>query len=130
MKDRRISARKKSFLQGRIYYNQHRSSVDCLVRDISEQGAKLVFSDAATIPDVVDLYLPAKDEVHRIRVQWRKGDEMGVGFDAPGEADETAGASSSDVLLRLTKLEGDYAALKRVVNELRADMRSLRNETV
>jgi PilZ domain len=131
MKERRIFARKKSFLQGRVFYNQHRSSVDCLVRDISEHGAKLVFSDAVSIPDVVDLYLPAKDEVHRIRVQWRKGDEMGVDFGVAGEADETeATPPPSDLLGRLTKLEGDFTVLKRVVNELRAEMRALRSETV
>ena len=45
MKERRLSARKKSFLQGRVYYNSRRSSVDCLVRDISDEGAKLVFGE-------------------------------------------------------------------------------------
>ena len=42
MAERRTAARKKSFLQGRVYYNHHRSSLDCLVRDISEEGARLV----------------------------------------------------------------------------------------
>src|SRR5882672_5479452 len=114
MVERRSSARKKSFLQGRIYYNNQRSSVDCLVRDISERGAKLVFSDAVAIPDVVELYLPGKDEVHRVRLQWRKGDEIGVGFGGSGEAGDTAaGAPAPDLYGRLLKLEADHATLKR-----------------
>ena len=40
MKERRSSARQKSFLQGRIYFNNRRSSVDCLIRDYSETGAR------------------------------------------------------------------------------------------
>src|SRR4051812_14497247 len=78
MPERRSSTRQKSFLQGRIYYNNRRASVDCLVRDISDTGAKLVFSSAVTIPDVVEIYLSNKDEVRRARVQWRRGDEVGI----------------------------------------------------
>ena len=33
MKERRLHARQKSFLQGRTYFNNRHSSVDCLVRD-------------------------------------------------------------------------------------------------
>jgi hypothetical protein len=128
MNERRNSARKRSFLQGRVYYNQRRSSVDCLVRDISEHGAKLVFSDAVSLPDAVDLYLPAKDEIRPIRIQWRRGEEMGVDFtEAPVPEAEL---SMGDLLGRLIKLEGDHAALKRVVNEMRTEKRSARTESV
>ena len=128
MVERRSSTRKKSFLQGRIYYNNQRSSVDCLVRDISKQGAKLVFSDAVAIPDLVELYLPGKDEVHRVRLQWRKGEEIGVGFGLVGEADQAQDdAASAGVFGRVLKLEGECATLKRKVVELRAELRKLRN---
>jgi hypothetical protein len=80
MTERRQAARKKSLLQGRVYYNNRRSSVDCIVRDISERGAKLVFGEAVAIPDVIELYLPGKEELHRVVVQWRRGNEMGVDF--------------------------------------------------
>jgi hypothetical protein len=132
MKERRNSARKKSFLQGRVFYNERRSSADCLVRDLSEHGAKLVFSDAVNLPDALDLHLPAKDERHPITVRWRRGDEMGVDFDdVGGEADETeAAAAPSDQLDRLTKLESEFTVLKRVVNELQTEIRALRKELV
>jgi PilZ domain len=128
MAERRTAARKKSFLQGRIYYNNQRSSVDCLVRDISKQGAKLVFSDAVAIPDLVELYLPGKDEVHRVKLQWRKGDEIGVGFGLTGAANQTEGdAPSAGVFGRVLKLEEECAMLKRKIVELRAQLRKLRN---
>src|SRR3954467_8687710 len=81
MRERRTSTRQKSFLQGRIFYNNRRASVDCLVRDVSATGAKLVFSSVVAIPDVVELWLSNKEEARRVRVQWRRGDEIGVTFD-------------------------------------------------
>ena len=132
MAERRTAARKKSFLQGRIYYNNQRSSVDCLVRDISERGAKLVFSDTVTIPDLVELYLPGKEEVHRVRLQWSKGDEIGVGFSRTDGADgAVAEATSTDLFGRVHKLESECVALKKKIAELRAELRRLRSgETV
>src|SRR5436190_12856484 len=84
MSERRTTTRQKSFLQGRILFNNRRSSVDCLVRDISEYGAKLKFSEAITVPEVVELYIPNKDESYRARVQWRLGEGRGVAL-GPGD---------------------------------------------
>jgi hypothetical protein len=127
MPERRITSRQKSFLQGRIFYNHRRSSVDCLVRDVSDTGAKLVFGGTVNIPDVVELYHSNTDEVRRAKVQWRKGNEMGVDFnDDPADA----GTASGDLIGRVIKLERDCASLKRVVNELRTEMRRMTSEPV
>ena len=84
MGERRTSTRKKSFLRGRVMYNNRQSAVECLIRDVSEHGANLIFSDTASIPEVVELYIPQKDQTFRAHVQWRSGDEVGVAFgDAP-----------------------------------------------
>ena len=81
MAERRSAARKKSFLQGRIFFNQRRTSVDCLIRDFCEHGARLTFSSMTATPDVVELYIPNKDESYRAKVQWRNANEIGVGFE-------------------------------------------------
>jgi hypothetical protein len=126
--DRRSSTRQKSFLQGRVYYNNRRSSIDCLVRDISETGAKLVFSGTVTLPDVVELYLSNKEAVCRARVQWRRGNEVGVDFIVDNASDA---APSGDLLGRVLKLESECALLKRTVRDLRAEVRKLSaSETV
>ena len=39
MQEKRSSGRQKSFLQGRIFFTHRRNSIDCLIRDISDQGA-------------------------------------------------------------------------------------------
>src|SRR5579871_4465593 len=88
MNERRRIARQKSFLQGRVFFNNRRTSVDCLIRDFSELGARLKFSGAVATPEVIELHIPNKDETYRARVQWRNGDEMGVSFDNYGAGTE------------------------------------------
>jgi hypothetical protein len=129
MPERRITSRQKSFLQGRVYYNNRRSSLDCLVRDVSGTGAKLVFGEAVTVPDAIELYLSNKDEVRRAKVQWRKGHEIGVDF-SDDSADIGTAAGSGDLIGRVLKLERECAALKRTVNELRTDIRRMSSEPV
>src|SRR5947199_10779317 len=96
--ERRRIARQKSFLRGMIYFNNRRNAVDCLVRDISPYGARLIFSDAVTTPDALDLYIPQKEQTLRVHVIWRLGQEVGVAFAQAAQmepAAESADAGSS-----------------------------------
>lgn len=129
MNERRRVARQKSFLQGRLFFNNRRTSVDCVIRDFSDLGARLKFSGAVATPEVVELHIPNKDETYRARVQWRNGDEMGVSFDNAGVAPEVAPQAASgagppaDWAARIHKLEHDVLVLQRKFNELQAAMR-------
>jgi PilZ domain-containing protein len=124
MDERRIRNRQKSFLQGRIYYNNRRASLDCLVRDISPTGARLKFPGPVTAPEIVELYVPNKDEFYRAQVQWNHGDEIGVHF-IRDEAENTprAGGSLPEASLaeRMQKLEAEVLALKRIIKDLKAE---------
>jgi hypothetical protein len=63
--ERRKVARQKSFLRGMIQFNSRRSVQDCLIRDISPYGARLVFSDTPSTPDVLELNIPQKEKTLR-----------------------------------------------------------------
>jgi hypothetical protein len=117
--ERRKSSRQKSFLHGCIYFNNRRSAIDCLIRDISPEGAKLVFSQTASIPDAIDLHIPQKDQMLRAHVQRRTSGEVGVTFEA---AQSFAPADSEDLAARVEHLEAEVAALKRIVKRIRADI--------
>jgi|SRR5215470_1385072 len=126
--ERRGGSRHKSFLQGRIYFNNRRSSVDCLIRDIADSGARLKFSNAVATPDVVELHIPNKNETYRAKVIWRQGDEIGVSLgsdEAQGPA-LAPGAVSADLWGRVQTLENEMIALRRMFGELRSDVRRLR----
>jgi hypothetical protein len=125
--ERRKSTRQKSFLRGMIYFNNRRNAVDCLIRDISTYGARLIFSDAVTVPDVLELYIPQKEQTLRIHVTWRHGQEVGVAFTQAAPIDSVAepgepGSSPGQALAeRVARLEMEMAGLKRVLKKMKAD---------
>lgn len=67
MAERRRATRQKSFLRGCVYFNKRRGAVDCLIREISDEGARIIFSDTVNVPDVVELYIPQKEQTVRAR---------------------------------------------------------------
>jgi len=125
MAERRGPTRQRSFLRGCIYFDNRRLAIDCLVRDVSPAGARLIFSGAVNIPDVVDLYIAHKKETLRAHVQWRHGDEAGVAFAKDRQAPGPAPALDRALAERVQKLESEIVALrkmlKRLQNEIAAD---------
>ena len=123
--ERRRIARQKSFLRGMITFNNRRNAVDCLIRDISPYGARLIFSDAVTTPDVLDLYIPQKEQTLRIHVIWRHGQEVGVAFAQATQVDPAAEtgepASSAGLAERVARLELEIAGLKRILKKMKMD---------
>jgi hypothetical protein len=72
--------RKRSILGGRIVFNNRCSTLDCVVRDLSETGAKLALDSSATLPSEFELEIPHKAESPSARVMWHKGGACGVSF--------------------------------------------------
>jgi hypothetical protein len=120
MNERRTASRQKSFLRGSIQFNNRRTVVDCLVRDISASGARLIFSDSISIPDVVELYIPQREQTLRAHVQWRRGEEVGVAFAKNGRAPAPPKHGDDDLAERVARLEAEIASLKRLVKRLKA----------
>ena len=121
MSERRRSIRQKSFLRGNISFNNGRSAVDCLIRDISDQGARVTFSDAITVPDIFDIYIPQKEQSLRARVLWRHGQELGLAFvDAAGGEAHTG--EVGELAARVAQLDADIASLRRMFKRLKADI--------
>ncbi len=125
--ERRRTARQKSFLRGMIYFNNRRNAVDCLIRDISPYGARLIFSDSVTTPDVLELYIPQKEQTLRAHVIWRHGQEVGAAFAQAAQVDPAAepgdpGSSRGQALAeRVARLEMEIAGLKRILKKMRTD---------
>jgi hypothetical protein len=60
MLERRQAPPQRSFLRGLVYFNNRQSAVDCLIRDISDLGARLKFPDSVVLPDAIELYIPQR----------------------------------------------------------------------
>ena len=55
--------------------------VDCVIRDISDAGAKLRVSHAAVpVGSLFDLDIPSRGERRRCQLVWRNRDMLGVKF--------------------------------------------------
>ena len=96
--------RARTLFGAQIIFNNHMSSVDCVVRNISSSGASLVLADTLSVPNEFELHIPQKGRSYRARVVWRSGEGIGVEFHStdakrPQEA-------------RLRELETENAQLK------------------
>jgi hypothetical protein len=120
MIERRASARHKTFIKGRILFNNRLSSMDCIVRDISDTGSRLEFSENVVLPDAFELYIPHKDGHFQAQVRWRKGDNIGVSW-RPDYALAPAteqGRPEHSVIDSGAKLELEVALLRKRLDAL------------
>ena len=119
MSELRRETRLRTFLKGRIVFNNGNSSMDCLVRDLSASGARLMLSQTATLPAAFDLIIPAKGLTHKATLRWRKDDSIGVTFaeDAARPAPSMADATPSALIARIHELEAENASLRRQLKE-------------
>jgi len=77
--NRRRAERHRVLKGAHIAFNDHRASIDCTVRNLSERGACLKVVSPIGIPDIFDLVLD-QTSVRRCRVTWRKATQIGVDF--------------------------------------------------
>lgn len=127
MSDNRRETRQRTFLKGRIIFNNGASSMDCLVRDMSATGARLALTETATLPEQFELYIPQKERTYRSSLRWRRSDGIGIAFvdESAHAAEAHAGAAApaardeaaSMMLLvrRISELEAENAALRRMI---------------
>ena len=121
LSDKRKQTRLRVFLKGRIHFNNGASSLDCLVRDMSPLGARLVLSETATLPERFDLFVPQKERTYRAALRWRREEGIGVIFEPAGQPAAAEGASAAPapdatmvvLLRRLSELEAENAALRQ-----------------
>jgi hypothetical protein len=81
--DKRNATRKRVLKGGTIVFNARSSTLSCTVRDISDTGARLKVSKDLAIPSQFDLIVESDGIEVPCTVAWRRGEEVGVRFDAP-----------------------------------------------
>jgi len=115
----KIATRQRTFLRGTLYYDNRRASIECIVRDMSESGARVTFDYPVTVPDSVELFIPNKQQTLPARVRRRTPNEIGVSFEVARSL-EPRRTSDADLPERVETLEAEIAALKRLVAKLKA----------
>lgn len=114
MTERRQTPRLRSLLGARACYNQRRSTLDCVVRNISDGGAMIVVTETVLLPADFDLEIAQRQRCYHAHVRWRTGTKVGVSFETT-DIPETADA---DVAMRLRMAERDNARMKSRIAQL------------
>ena len=115
----KIAVRQRTFLKGTLYYDNRRASIECVIRDISDSGARLSFDNPVSVPDNVELFIPHKQQTLRARVQRREPNEIGIAFEVE-RSSEPRRDSDAELQQRVERMETEIAGLKRLVAKLKA----------
>jgi hypothetical protein len=114
MLDRRQRPRSKVFFGGVAAINAPGSTMDCVVRNISEHGAFVEFDSAAKLPDEFSLTIARKGRSFLSRMIWRQANKVGLALRNMTAPD----APASDLDARLRKSEQKKRQLQRRIKEL------------
>jgi hypothetical protein len=112
--DKRRSSRQRLFLRGFIRVPEIDLTLDCIVRDISESGAKLRFRAAPSLPELFELHIPAKGHVVQSKKKWMGDCEVGISFEYP-PVSAAPPSGDGELLARMAKLEDEITLLKKVL---------------
>lgn len=118
MTELRQYRRTKSFLRGLIYDCRKRGAMDCMIRDLSEDGARIALSQTVALPEVIELDIPQRELRRRARVVWRRNDEVGLCFSQVDRAPDLAAMTAEDITARIGMLEAEIALLRARLSSL------------
>lgn len=115
MQERRNIARRRSYLGGKMIFKDAHVTVDCLVRDFTDSGARVECPPDVLLPRELDIAIDSKGLQAQARVIWRQGHHLGLAFET--EAATTAGTAmpiGTDHLIAM--LQAANADLRRRVS--------------
>ena len=114
MRDRRESARDKVIYGGVAEIDDRGATRECIVRNISDKGASVEFSNVVNLPrEQMSLRIARKGRSFLAKVVWWRDNFVGLAFSA-----ETPSEPVSDLEERLRKSEIKKRQLQRRIKEL------------
>jgi hypothetical protein len=115
MQDRRQSARDKVIYGGLAEVDESGATRECVVRNISQTGAHLEFSNLVKFPkEKMSLTIARKGRSFLARVVWWRDNFVGIAF----SSDRPYELPVSDIEERLRKSEKKKRQLQRRINQL------------
>ena len=115
MLDRRQNTRDKVIYGGVAEIGERGESRDCVVRNISENGARIEFNNAVRLPkEQISLTIARKGRSFLARIIWWRDNFVGVAFSSESPYE----LPGSDLAKRLRKSEKKKRQLQRRIEEL------------
>ena len=81
--ERRGEMRRRAFKGATLTFNGGYGAFECVVRNISEGGARLTFGDASAVPSRFDLAISGEGRSRAAVVRWRSLTDVGIAFAVP-----------------------------------------------
>ena len=76
--DRRGEQRRRVFKGAVLRIDGGYASSECVVRSLSDHGARLCFGDALAIPQQFQMRMSDEVAFRQVEVRWRRGGDVGV----------------------------------------------------
>jgi PilZ domain len=86
MDDKRKAARRRVLKEGKIVFADAMRVIDCTIRDMSPEGARLMIANSVGVPDTFMLYEKSSGLLYPATVAWRQASSLGVKFDGPASS--------------------------------------------
>ncbi|MBN8534565.1 MAG: PilZ domain-containing protein [Rhizobiales bacterium] len=131
MNEQRAHQRIRSYLRGEIVHSGGRIRLECTVRDLSPEGARIQVARDITLPDPFELHIPQRGMAEKSHIVWRQGDETGVHFVHDAAASPKSAAPQStdrSLLARVETLELELASLRQQMGVMRAKLERFTTE--
>ena len=111
--ERRTQPRMPTYLGAQITTDHKLIAIDCVVRNMSGTGAKLLVPSTTLIPDEFVLQITSRETAYRVRPRWRRHRALGV--EVVPLADHAPVPITA--ARRIKELETENAGLKRRLSE-------------
>ena len=118
MSEQNFTARGRTFLAGKIVSDFGQSSIDCVVRRISDHGATLKAESHLGVPKRFHLLIPDEGPPRPAWLVWQSGNEIGIEFEASEAAKETLPASEPSERRADSLMSGQMLALRAAMDEI------------
>ncbi len=80
MQEQRYNPRLRTLRAGKILFNNKRSVIDCMVRNVSPTGACLMVPSVVGIPAAFDLLIEGEAGTRACNMVWHASNRIGIEF--------------------------------------------------
>src|SRR3954451_24389203 len=114
MSEQKSTSRGRTFLAGKVISNYGQSSIDCIVRRMSDVGAIIEVENVLGIPEHLHLLIPGEGPPQPCKRAWQSDRQVGLVFEAAEAAKEEAARNSAG------EQKGDEQIVRRQTLAMRA----------
>lgn len=70
---------------GKLIVNDGQSVIDCVIRDMSEGGARVRITIPTMLPKQLEMLVVKNNMLYPVEVRWNRNSEAGLQFTGPGK---------------------------------------------